>query len=453
MTYPPGSLLLALAEHIEAVKPDPRFRGAALEAQTTHEQEWLLAGPAETGKTWAGLWRLDREMRATPGARGVLCRKVRGDMGTTVLEAWERILLIRGGVGDPMGGSQPSWYEYPNGSKVFIVGLDRPGKTLSGEFDAIYVNQAEELDLADWATLTTRVTGRGAKVLHPWLGGDCNPGPSTHWIPHRSTLRMLHSRHEDNPTLFDEQGRITAQGVRSLGVLDALPGVLKDRLRHGRWVSAEGIVYESFDRARHVIDPVPISSDWRLVASIDWGMRNPLVWQLWAVDGEGVAYLVHEIYRTEMLVSDLISELAGLRQTLNLHRLETTICDHDPEKVAQLTRAGYTTTSAIKDIETGIQAVERRLKEGRLRFFRDALKRRDEALAKAHKPVCTVDEFEVYAWPKDSSGRPRKEVPVKENDHGMDDMRYLTMYLDARGAPPERRAQAVRVGYRAPVFV
>lgn len=448
----PGELFTDLRRALTEVKPYPKFRGASLEAQRTTLREWVLSGPSETSKTWATCWRLDTLLRETPGSVGAIVRKVRGDMNGTCLMTLERMQAIRGGV-IVHGGEKKTHYEYPNGALLLVGGMDRPGKILSGERDWVYVNQGEELSLDDYETLTTRTTGRGAVTKTPMLFMDCNPGPATHWIKQRPSLRVFESRHVDNPALFDDDGNITEQGVHTMATLDALTGVRKDRLRYGRWVSAEGIVYESFDRQRHLIDPVPISSDWRLVASIDWGMRNPLVWQLWAIDGEGVAYLVHEIYRTEMLVSDLISELAGLRQTLNLHRLETTICDHDPEKVAQLNRAGYTTTSAIKDIETGIQAVERRLKEGRLRFFRDALKRRDEALAKAHKPVCTVDEFEVYAWPKDSSGRARKEVPVKENDHGMDDMRYLVMNLDARNPPPTLKAQSVRVGYRRPVFV
>lgn len=448
----PGELISDLRRALTEVRPYPKFRGNSLTAQSTTLREWVLAGPSETSKTWATCWRLDTLLRQTPGAVGAIIRKVRGDMNGTCLLTLERLQAIRGGV-VKRGGAHVTHYEYPKGATLLVGGMDRPGKILSGERDWVYVNQGEELDLDDYETLTTRVTGRGAVTTTPMLFMDCNPGPATHWIKQRPTLRILESRHVDNPRLYDDDGQITEAGKETMATLDALTGVRKERLRYGRWVSAEGIVYESFDRARHVIDPFPIPADWRLVASIDWGMRNPLVWQLWAIDGEGVAYLVHEIYRTEMLVADLIAELAGLRQTLNLHRLETTICDHDPEKVAQLNRASYTTTSAIKDIETGIQAVEKRLKEGRLRFFRDALKRRDESLAKLHKPVCTVDEFEVYAWPKDSSGRPRKEVPVKEHDHGMDDMRYLTMYLDARGAPPTQRAQSVRVGYRAPVFV
>ena len=88
----------------------PTFRGAALEALSVTQHEWMLAGPAETGKTWLVIWRLDTLLRATPRARAALVRKVRADMTGTVLETYERIIKIRGGV-TTYGGSHPEFYE------------------------------------------------------------------------------------------------------------------------------------------------------------------------------------------------------------------------------------------------------------------------------------------------------------------------------------------------------
>ena len=122
------------------------FRGAALEAQSIPGHEWILAGPAETGKTYAATWRLDTEMRANPGAKAVIVRQVRADMRSTVLGTWSRVVSMRGGV-ETVGGENPELYRYANGSRVYVVGMDRPGAVLSGEFDFVYVNQAEELTL------------------------------------------------------------------------------------------------------------------------------------------------------------------------------------------------------------------------------------------------------------------------------------------------------------------
>jgi hypothetical protein len=181
---------------------DPfRFRGAAEQAQRITAHEWMLAGPAETGKTVAGLWRLDDELSKTRKAQASLVRKVAADIGPTVLATYRKVVERSGSGAIPFGGSKPEWYDYPNGARLYIGGMDRPGKTLSGERDFIYVNQAEELHVEDWETLTTRATGRGAVTKTPMIFGDCNPAAPGHWIINRPTLNVLYSRHEDNPTL------------------------------------------------------------------------------------------------------------------------------------------------------------------------------------------------------------------------------------------------------------
>lgn len=418
------------ARRAEAV----RFRGAALAAQDATDHEWILAGPAETGKTWSALWRLDGLLRETPGAKAVLVRKVRADMGGTVLATWRRVTELRGSPPATFGGSAPEWYDYPNGSRCYVAGMDRPGKVLSGEFDLVYVNQAEELQLEDWETLATRVTGRGAVTRTPMLFGDCNPGPPSHWILGRSALRVLHSRHEDNPTLWDGTAW-TPQGQRTLAVLDSLTGVRKERLRHGRWVAAEGVVYEEFDRGVHVVEPFTIPAGWRRIRSIDFGYTNPFVCLWLALDPDGRAYLYRELYRAGRLVEDHAREILRLSEG---ERVEATVADHDAEDRATLHRHGIVTAPATKAVTLGIQAVQARLRPAgdgrpRLYLFRGALVGRDEQLAQARKPVSTADEFETYSWPKDAGGRAVKEEPVKVDDHGMDALRYAVAYLDPLG--------------------
>lgn len=219
--------------------PAPLFRGDNQVAQTLTAREWILAGPSETGKTWATLWRLDRLLAATPGAQGALVRKLAVDIAPTVLVTYRRVLAMSGSGATPFGGEKPEWYDYPNGSRLYLGGIDRPGRILSGERDFVYVNQAEELGVDDWETLTTRTTGRGAVTDTPMLFGDCNPADPEHWILKRhaaGVLTMLKSKHEDNPSLYDEGSTLTDQGKRTMATLDALTGARYSRLRLGEWV-------------------------------------------------------------------------------------------------------------------------------------------------------------------------------------------------------------------------
>lgn len=410
---------------------NPKFRGAALELQSAIDHELVIAGPAETGKTLAALWRLDSLLRETRGAKAVIIRKVRADMGSTVLETWERVIASRGGV-VAYGGAHPEWYQYPNGSRAYIGGMDRPGKVLSGERDWIYVNQCEELSVEDWETLSTRCTGRGAVTARPMLFGDCNPGPPTHWILGRKALRLLHSRHEDNPTLYDDAGTITEQGAATMAVLDTLSGVRRERLRFGRWAAAEGAVYEAWDRGLHLVPHAVIPAEWRRIRAVDFGFTNPTVCQWWAVDPDGRMILYRELYRTRRLVEDHAKDIVRLSAG---EHIEVTICDHDAEDRATLERHGVSTMGAFKAVSVGIEAVQARIRvaadgKPRLMIMEGALVERDEALVAAHKPVCTADELPLYAYPKGSDGKPLKEEPVKVDDHGVDAMRYAVAYID-----------------------
>ena len=409
----------------------PSFRGAALELQAAHDAEVIVEGPAETGKTFAGLFLLDTLLRQTPKANAAIIRKIRQDMATTVLRTWDRIIDIRGGV-TRFGGERAEFYSYKNGARVYVAGLDDPTKVLSSEMDWAYVNQAEQLTLSDWEFLSTRTTGRGAVTKHPMLFGDCNPGPQKHWIQTRPSIRLLKSKHVDNPTLYDEAGNITTQGKRSLAALQALTGIRRSRYFEGLWVSSEGAVYRDFDRSVHVIPRAKMPPIVHWVCSIDFGFANPFVWQRWGVDDDGSMYLDREFYQSKVLVEDHAARITQLNQN---YPIEATIADHDAEGRATLERRGINTTLAFKAVSEGIQNVQQRMAiqgNGKPRLFilEDACIGRDESLAAIHKPTSTLDEIEGYVWPTAADGKTLKEAPLKENDHGADCMRYACAFVD-----------------------
>lgn len=431
-----------------------RFRGAiarlmellSLPDDAPRPHELMISGPAETGKTYGTLTFLDECMRLWPGAQATICRKVRADMDSSVLATWRRVIALRGDV-TVYGGEKPVFYQYGNGSRVWVAGLDKPGSALSSERDLIYVNQAEELLLDDWQTLTTRVTGRGSVMPWTMLYGDCNPGPPTHWIVNRESLVRWESRHEDNPSLYDDAGRLTAQGVRSMAALDALTGVLKERLRYGRWVSSEGIVYE-LDRAVHCIDQMPPGWEhWRRVRAIDFGYTNPFVCLWGAIDGDGRIYIYRQIYMSERTVDEHARHIQRLERWFlengepnpERERISSSVADHDAEDRATLVANKIITVPANKAISVGIQAVQKRLApagDGRPRLFilNGSLVERDEQLAARHHPTCLEQEMEVYTWPKAASGKPIKEVPIDMFNHACDALRYMVRHVDRLGS-------------------
>jgi hypothetical protein len=414
-------------------------RGAALDLWRYKGSEVIIAGPAETGKTRAALEKLDALLIKYRGAQAVVVRKVRDTIHSTCLQTYLHKVLRSDGHGGyagvkVYGGEKPQWFDYANGSRLWLAGIDDPGKALSSERDFVYVNQAEELTHDDWQVLTTRTTGRAGHSPYGQVFGDCNPGPAHHWIKNRIGLKVLESRHEDNPVLWDEARQDwTAQGRRTLAVLDGLTGVRKERLRYGRWVSAEGTVYE-FDARLHLLDPFPITPTWPRLRVFDFGYTNPFVCSWFALDPDGRLYLYREWYMTRRTVrvhAERVKELSGDE------RYEADVADHDAEDRATLAECGIHTSAADKALTPGIQAVQNRMQragDGRPRLFvmRGCLVERDEALAEARLPVCTEQEFDAYVWPKGSDGKAIKEVPVDKDNHGMDNVRYAVRWADRR---------------------
>ncbi len=403
------------------------------------DHEIVLAGPAETGKTFAALWHLDHLLSTYPRSQAVLVRKVRATIYGSAMQTYQKVIALSRSGATAYGGAHPEWYDYPNGARLWIAGMDNPGKALSSERDFIYENQAEELDLGDHETLTTRATGRAGNAPYPQVIGDCNPGPPNHWIINRAPLKVLYSRHEDNPLLFDGGGQLTEQGTRTLRILDNLTGVRYKRLRMGQWVAAEGTVYD-FDRSVHLIDPFPIPADWMRIRSIDFGYTNPFVCQWWALDGDGRMYLYREIYMTGRTAKAHAEQIKRIERWQNedgsdnpdRERIAFSLADHDAEDRATLAENHIGTIAANKAVSPGIQAVQERMKlagdgKPRLYIMRGALVERDDTLEMNHRPVCTEQEFDSYVWPKSADGRSLKEAPIKEHDHGLDSLRYAVM--------------------------
>ena len=403
-------------------------RGAAREIFTRRDAEVVLSGPAGTGKTRANLEKLHLVLATYPNARGLMLRKTHASLTSTALVTYQQKVLHALDAVKFYGGSavEPPQFRYPNGSRLMMGGMDKPLKIMSGEYDLIYVCEATELSENDWESLTTRL--RNGMVPYQQIFGDCNPDAPTHWLKRRADegrLVMLESRHEDNPAVTPEY----------LAKLDALTGVRFLRLRKGIWAAAEGMVYDGWDRAVHIIDRFELPRSWPRYWVVDFGYTNPFVWQCWAEDPDGRLYREWELYMTQRLVADhaeAIRQFAGLQQ---LPRPLAIICDHDAEDRATLERAlGMRTLPAFKAVSPGIQAVAGRLRvqpdsRARLFYLRDSLIELDQNLAERGLPTCTEDEIEGYVW-DESLGRKKGEEPVKRNDHGMDATRYLVAFVD-----------------------
>lgn len=244
---------------------------------------------------------------------------------------------------------------------------------------------------------------------------SCNPGSPKHWFYEEWILQRkeknalyLHFQMRDNPSLSDE----------ILERYDKMfQGVFHQRYVQGLWVLAEGLVYPNFDEKEQCFDLPPFMEDGKpkkgteFYISIDYGIVNPFAAYLWAVY-DSVAYCWKEYYfdsrkkkrqKTDeehykavedltsgFLISDVIIDpsATSFKETINRH-------------------GRFYTLNAKNDVINGISVVSTLLECGRIKIHRSC-----ENLIK---------EFGLYSWDEDA----KQDSVIKENDHGMDSIRYF----------------------------
>jgi phage terminase large subunit len=214
------------------------------------------------------------------------------------------------------------------------------------------------------------------------------------------------------------------------------------------WVQAEGIIYSYYDPRTHaLLDPPACPIDGRYVVSIDFGFTHPFSASLWRIT-ENAIYQVAQVYKTKVLVEDHAIAIRNMitGKGLSMRSIESWICDHDAEGRSTLERKlGIHTKAAFKDVTSGIDAVNSRFKSNRLFLLQDAVKDPDPDLEKTHLPLCTADEVPSYTW-----SDKKAETPVKEYDHGCDEMRYMVAYVDKLD---KRKVFGVRARVKAASYI
>jgi hypothetical protein len=400
--------------------------------------EFVLEGSSETGKTFASLHLLDALARKYRKARLAIIRQYHVDLSSTVLDLFKREFVEPAGDIRTYGGESATFYDYPNGSRIWCFGMDRSTRVLSGAFDVIYFNQCDESKKEGWETLSTRTTGRAGVIVPGILYGDMNPAPQTFWLYSREQagkVKILTARFADNPSLYDDAGNPTAQGNETMGRLANLTGTLRMRLYEGKRASVEGLVYgEVWDESECVTEAAEYVPDggeifWACDDGYSAGSSpngrdpqtgfyvadaHPRVFLLCQLKPDGHLDIFNESYAVLKLTDEHISEVKALGFP------NPQIAAHGPgsaEFRGRLLAAGLLPRQCADQVETTI-------KETRSWFAADTNKVRR---VRVH-PRCRQFRAEMNSYAYD----PVMQKPIKAHDHGPDAIRYLIWALRLR---------------------
>lgn len=446
--------------------------GSMADLWGSHASVKIAGGTYDAGKTYSLCAYMDKLAMDWPGARMTFIHRSLNRVYRNIIPTYEKYLGYKPPSRDDnpegrdvtrFGGERPEFFEYDNGTRIYMNGLDKPQNLLSDFFDAGFVNQAELVPFDAWDELTARVSERAGTMPIAMLVGDCNPNVPNHWIRDQTKddkLKYFRMSFLDNPEII-EQGsdRLRAfkiafennpdpklldqimdlfseSGLRRVEKLKNLDGLRFKRGFLGLWASGEGLVFDDFEPETHIVD-VSIMPNWPRYLSVDWGFRNPasVIW--WAHSPDDRLYAYKEIYKTRLTKPDLIQLITDNCDRDDRIR-HAAVDSEDQDGVEQLKRAGFRVNEPKKDRVAQIDAVKGRLKKDdtgqpAIFFLRDRLVHApDEELKEDYRPVEVTDEFLSLSYAEKLKGTRRDDEDVVGDNHGVDGTSYLVQSLGKR---------------------
>lgn len=294
------------------------------------------------------------------------------------------------------------------------------GITLAGcFFDEValmpesFVNQA-----------TGRCSVEGSKF---WF--NCNPDGPFHWFKvnwidksvgyltqeqiskakeeniELKNILYLHFTMDDNLSLSE---KIKAR-YRSM-----YTGVFYQRYILGLWCVAEGIIYDMFETAKHVIKQAAVELTVARYVSCDYGTQNATVFLLWNKGRDGKWYCVKEYYysgrdkKKQKTDSEYVDDL---KKWLDGTKIRAVIVDPSAASfIAELRKRGFPVLPAKNEVIDGIRLVGSLLNLEKIMFYTSCEN--------------TIREFASYTWDEKAMER-GEDKPIKQFDHAMDAVRYF----------------------------
>lgn len=376
----------------------------------------IWEGAVRSGKTYISLWRFLTELSEGPDGDYVLIARTYDSFKRNVLP--ELCTMI---------GSDTRYYKGNREMKIFgktihIVGADderAESKIRGPTFSGAYVDEVTIIPESVFKMLISRCAMRGAKIF-----ATTNPDSPYHWLKKdflsgNPDVKSWKFKLDDNPQLTKEDKEYLKRQYN---------GLWYERFIEGKWVQAEGTIYEFFTKERCVIaNPPSYTSSY--IVGIDYGTTNPCSFVLIGDDPNCIPHKwveaeyyfdsrVHQRQKTDSEYAEDFQKFISGKPIKAIYL--------DPSAVSfrvELQKQGITNLyEAENDVMPGIHYLRKLLGNGTLKICEG----------------CTnvIKEFQSYVWDKNSI-KTGVDKPKKENDHALDAIRYA-LYTHSFGKDGKR---------------
>ena len=312
------------------------------------------------------------------------------------------------------------------GEEVYCLGAEKMSQL--GKVQGMSIKYLYGDEVAKWNKDVFMMALSRLDKEYSCMDAACNPESPSHWLK-----QFLDKEDVDK---YVQKYRIYDNTFLSEKFIEDLCNeyrgtVYYPRYIEGEWTRAEGLIYPMYESA--IIDD--LSDEYSEYAlSIDYGTQNAFSAGLWARDGT-VWHRIDEYYYSGRdtgiqkaddeyaddldRFTDWLYEPDKNGQPIMTRKIETIIDPSAASFKAMLQKRGrYRVRDADNDVLNGIRNVATCMNRGKIKVYRSCRSWMNEAAG--------------YTW--DDKG---EDVPVKENDHALDDTRY---FVSTKRLAKERRA-------------
>ena len=259
------------------------------------------------GKSWFVRWKATLLALRYDGIKILITRKTYRELLNNHIAPLQAMLA---GVATYKGSDK--CFTFPNGSTIWFgyCAADSDLDQYQGaEYDVWFADEAGQFQELWLKTIDACI--RGANVFPKRTYYTLNPGGPSHGYFKRLFIdgRFEEDEHPEDyafiQALVTDNKALLKHQPEYIRALEKLPPKLRKAWLEGRWDIFEGQFFEDFydrpdhyrdRRYTHVIDPFEIPAGWKIYRSFDWGYNRPFSCGWWAVDYDGVAYRILELY-------------------------------------------------------------------------------------------------------------------------------------------------------------
>lgn len=364
---------------------------------------WNFKGGAtRSGKTYLDFkWIIPLRIRERAGKDGlaVILGVTKSTIERNVLEPMRNLY------GDKLVGTISSdntaWIF---GEKCYCLGAEKVSQVSKIRGASIKYCYGDEV--ADWSEEVFALLKSRLDKEYSCFDGTYNPQYPNHWLKkfldsNADIFSQVYTI-DDNPFLppsFVENLKKEYAGT-----------VFYDRYILGKWTLAEGLVYSMFGDPC-IVQDIPDTGDYYI--SIDYGTHNPFSAGLWCVT-KTEAVRIGEYYycgreeRKEKTPEEYYSEVKRL---VGGRDIKCLIVDPSADAFIATVKKHheFKVRGAVNDVLPGIQTTAEMIASGKLKIHESC----EDA----------IREFGLYRWDE----KAESDRVVKENDHAMDEIRYMVM--------------------------